>query len=201
MRILIVEDEPVIARDIAEELTDQGYEVISVCINYAEAVRALQEVQPDFAILDIHLGQGPGGLELAAWINETLFIPFIFLTSFSDKSTVDKAKFRYPMAYLVKPFDGDELVATLEVAVVNHARYFRKRGVSIGMINQCLVDPVSPREFEVLKDMLEGLTNPLIAAKHSISLSTVKTHINHLFAKLEVRNRAELLIKIRDWAD
>lgn len=199
MRILIVEDEPLIARDIAGELTEQGYEVVSVCPDYPAAVRALTLEQPDFAVLDIHLGKGPGGLDLATLINETLFIPFIFLTSYADKPTIDKAKFRYPMAYLVKPFNGDELVATIEVAVMNHARYFRKRAIPIAVLNQDLTDPVSPREFEILKDMIEGLTNPLIAARHSISLSTVKTHINHLFAKLDVRNRAELLIKMRDW--
>lgn len=119
VRVLVVEDEPLIAEDIAANLEDIGYAVEGIVHDYASAVEKLVSGNVDFAILDIDLGEDKTGIDVANYISAELGIPFIFLTSFSDSATLAKAKAAHPMGYLVKPIDERDLLTTVEVALFN----------------------------------------------------------------------------------
>lgn len=121
VKILVVEDELLIADNISNTLTDLGYSVLEPVINYTEAVNAIDLYNPDIAILDINLSGFKSGIDLAHLINEKYNFPFIFLTSNTDKETIDVAKKVSPPAYLVKPFTQEELYSAIEIALYNYS--------------------------------------------------------------------------------
>ncbi len=126
VRVLIVEDEVIIADNICDALEDFGYEVLEPAITYAEAIQAIETFRPDIAVLDIQLSGKKSGIDLAETINEKFNMPFLFLTSNSDKITLEQAKRAEPYAYLIKPFSKDELYTSIEVAMYNYSKQKEK---------------------------------------------------------------------------
>lgn len=118
-RILIVEDEPIIAEDLRAKITRIGYHVIDVCYDYNSAKMAIDERSIDLILLDINLECDKDGIDLAEYINATRQIPFIFLTSHTDENTLDRAKHTHPKAYLLKPFNESTLKSSLDVLLFN----------------------------------------------------------------------------------
>lgn len=121
VKILVVEDEVLIADNICDTLEDLGYNALEPAINFTEAIETIEREHPDLAILDIQLSGQKTGIDLAKEIKDNYKFPFIFLTSNADKITLDEAKKVNPSAYLVKPFSKEELLTTIEVALYNFA--------------------------------------------------------------------------------
>ena len=121
VKLLIVEDEMIVAEDMRQILEDLGYEVAGVTGDPAEAKRLLSATEPDIALIDITLGVGQHGLELARYVRDEINIPFIFCTSHADQRTVKEASGLHPNGYLVKPFDENDLYSSIEVALANFA--------------------------------------------------------------------------------
>lgn len=119
-RILVVEDNRIIAEDIKNNLEEMGYEVCAVATNGESALRLAQEQSPDIAIMDIRLGKGMNGIEAAGHLQQLYNIPIIYLTAHADEDTLSKAKLTEPYAYLIKPFNVDELQSAVEIAVYKH---------------------------------------------------------------------------------
>lgn len=122
VKILVVEDEIIIADHICDTLDDLGYEALEPVMNYTEAIEAIETEQPDLAILDIQLSGRKTGVDIAEKIRKNYDFPFIFLTSNSDPLTVSQAKKVMPPAYLVKPFTKDELYTSIEIALYNYSK-------------------------------------------------------------------------------
>jgi len=121
LKIGIVEDEALVAETIRQLLLNLNYEVLEPASNYGEAVWMLERGKPDLVILDIRLGDKKNnGIKLAEFINKNYAIPFIFLTANADKATVSLAKATKPSAFLVKPFNKNDLFTSIEVAFANH---------------------------------------------------------------------------------
>ena len=121
VKILVVEDEIIIADDICNILSKLGYDALDPVINYTEAIEAIEKHQPDLAILDIQLAGSKDGIDLAWKIKEDFEMPFIFLTSNADPTTVERAKKVTPPAYLVKPFKKEDLYTSIEMALYNYS--------------------------------------------------------------------------------
>jgi DNA-binding LytR/AlgR family response regulator len=119
IKIGIVDDELIIAEKTRTFLLQAGYEVCEPVPTYAEALVMIDEEQPDILLLDINLNDKKDGIDLAEKVNERFRIPFIFLTAYGDKATIDRAKKMRPNAYLIKPYNKDELFAAVELAVEN----------------------------------------------------------------------------------
>jgi DNA-binding LytR/AlgR family response regulator len=118
VQVLIVEDDPIIAKDLAYTLADLGYEVTSVCRTVQQALSALDTRLPDVMICDIHLeGDEWDGIRLVQEVRKTYELPILFLTAFSDGETIRRAAQVSPEAYLVKPFDERTLYAAIELAI------------------------------------------------------------------------------------
>lgn len=122
VRILVIEDELIIAEDMRMMLEDLGYEVVGTALDYSEAIEFLNTASPDIVLSDIALGGAKDGIDLAREIRETYELPFIFVTSHSDKSTLDRAKSVKPNGYLVKPFEADDLYTSIEIALFNYSQ-------------------------------------------------------------------------------
>lgn len=119
VKILIVEDESLVAMDMADMLTRIGYQVLPTAYSYEEAIKNLDEQLPDIVLADINLNGPKTGLDLGKQLQEKYRIPFVFITSHSDKNTVAKAASLRPNGYLVKPFEQEDLFTSIEVALAN----------------------------------------------------------------------------------
>ncbi len=116
-RILVVEDEGLIALGIKEGLESQGYEVTAVASSADGAINQALNTEPDLVLMDIHLKGGTDGIEAARQIKQTLNIPVVFLTAYSDKETLKNAIAAEPFAYLVKPFEERTLHTTIQTSL------------------------------------------------------------------------------------
>ncbi len=116
-KILVVEDESIVAKDIQQTLIRLGYDVPATASSAPNAFARLEELEPDLVFLDIKLKGELDGIHIAEHIKKTYNIPVIFLTSFVDKNTLDRAKITEPYGYLVKPFSESDLQTTVEMAL------------------------------------------------------------------------------------
>lgn len=116
-KILIVEDEPLIARDLAFILEDMGITSAEIAMSYEDAIEVLDEKTFDLILLDVNLSSTKDGIDLAAEINENHKTPFIFITSYYNSSTVNRAKVTNPLAYLLKPFNQHDIRINVEMAL------------------------------------------------------------------------------------
>ncbi len=130
IKVLLVEDDWIIAKEISYNLQDMGMEVIGCIDNAEEAMRQLKNMVPDLVILDIDLSGEMSGIELASQLKNSGTIPFIFLTALADSQTVEKAKLAEPYAYLVKPVTPETLYSTIEITLHNASK--RNVDITIG---------------------------------------------------------------------
>ena len=194
IKVLIVEDEPLIARNISMYLNNNDFEVAAIAYDADEALLQLKKQQPDFAILDINLDSEKDGIDIAAYINQHHFIPFVYLTSYSDKDTLDRAKKTNPSGFIVKPFNEKTLYATIEIALANHAAAVNRHvpALAAERINKHLVAPLSDREFDVMKLLANGKSVSDIAEMLSLSVTTVSTYRARVMAKMNLKSNSDL---------
>jgi PAS domain S-box-containing protein len=119
-RILIAEDDGIIAARLQSILTKMGYAVPAVVASGEEAVRQAAAVRPELVLMDIRLGGDLDGIEAGEQIGDQLGIPLIYLTAYMDEALLQRAKRTEPYGYLVKPIQDRELRATIEVALYKH---------------------------------------------------------------------------------
>ena len=127
----------------------------------------------------------------------TPHFPFLYLTSYTNKSIVDQAKYTRPMGYIVKPFDEGDLYTSIEIALYNHSQVNKPRQFNRDLINDKMLNHLTEKEFEVLNDIYEGRTNKQMSEKHFVSINTIKTHIQKIYDKLDVHSRSETIAKVR----
>ena len=119
-RILVVEDEGIVALNVQNTLTQLGYEVVGTALTSSEAIHLAAMERPDVILMDINLGTGADGIETAAQLSRNHDIPVIFLTAYSDDATLARARSTAPYGYLLKPFSSRELHATVQMALERH---------------------------------------------------------------------------------
>src|SRR5262245_23474577 len=116
-RILVVEDEAVVALDVEDRLRRLGHEVVGTADSCASALALAADVRPDLVLMDIALRDGADGISTAERLRAELAVPVVFVTAFADTETLERAKRVSPHGYIVKPFDERELRATIEIAL------------------------------------------------------------------------------------
>ena len=122
MNILVVEDESIVAKDIQVCLKKLGYDVIGVVDTGEQAVELATESKPDLVMMDIMLKGDMSGIQAAEAIRKSNDIPVIFLTAYTDKDTVNKAKETEPYGYIIKPFKEIDIQTAIEIALYKHGR-------------------------------------------------------------------------------
>ncbi|MEH2024280.1 hybrid sensor histidine kinase/response regulator [Nostoc sp.] len=120
-KILVVEDEAIVAKDLQYRLRKFGYTVPAIASSGEEAINIAIEISPDLVLMDIKLKGAMDGIEAAQEIYKRLDIPVIYLTAYADKSTLERAKITEPFGYLLKPFKERELQINIEITLNKHS--------------------------------------------------------------------------------
>ena len=116
-RIIIADDEVIIATQIGECLTSNNYKVVGIASSGMEAIEMAMELKPDLMLMDIVMPGKLDGISAAAKINKALNIPVIFLTAYADEEMIQRAKPIGPYAYVLKPLQERQLLAAIEIAL------------------------------------------------------------------------------------
>lgn len=119
-RILVVEDESIVAFNLQQRLAQLGYDVPAIAVSGQESFEMVAETLPDLVLMDIHIQGDMDGIDVAARLQETHAIPVIYLTAYSEDSTLERARKTRPYGYLLKPFSERELHATIQMAFERH---------------------------------------------------------------------------------
>ncbi|RCJ23956.1 hybrid sensor histidine kinase/response regulator [Nostoc sp. ATCC 43529] len=119
-KILVVEDEAIVAKDLQYRLNKFGYTVPAIASSGEEAINKALEILPDLVLMDIRLKGNMDGIQAAQEISRQLDIPIIYLTAYADDNTLQRAKITEPFGYLLKPFKEKELQTNIEITLVKH---------------------------------------------------------------------------------
>lgn len=121
VKILIVEDEVIVARDIQKMLQALGYGPVWTAVSGRAAIETARRELPDLILMDIKLKGHIDGIESAMIVKDEMDIPIVYLTAYADQKTLERAKVTEPFGYLLKPFNIRELHSTVEMALYKHA--------------------------------------------------------------------------------
>ena len=119
-KILVVEDDTIIAITIEGRLKQFGYRVVGRASTAKDAISKTIEFEPDLVLMDIHLKGPVDGIEAAETIYGIHNIPVVYLTAFSDENTLERAQKTSPFGYIVKPFSDSTLKTTIKLALLKH---------------------------------------------------------------------------------
>jgi PAS domain S-box-containing protein len=121
LRIQVVEDDAIIAMEIAERLKRMNYDVTGIVATGEEAIRLTEEKTPDLILMDIRLRGEMDGTEAATRITSHLDVPVIYLTAYSDYETRERTHQIFSYGYIIKPFNDQQLLCAIDMAFSNHA--------------------------------------------------------------------------------
>ena len=169
--ILLVEDETIVALDLASQLLDLGHTVVGQATRGETAVSKALELKPDLILMDIQLRGEMDGIQAAQRIHETADIPVIYMTAYADPVTLDRAKITGPMGYVIKPLEVREVQAAIEMALYKlkmddelraHARELERRNRHLALLNRLTAISVDDADAESLvREACRGLSDLL----------------------------------------
>ena len=161
-RILIVEDESIVAMDIQQRLVAHGYEVVGIAATGERAIELAGQHRPDLVLMDIRLQGAMDGITAAEEIRKQFHRPIVFLTAYSEEATLQRAKLVEPFGYILKPFEDRELKVVIEIALYKHQaddqiRRLNRLYLVLSRINQVIVRAPSAPELltEVCRILVE----------------------------------------------
>jgi len=195
-RVLIVEDEALIAEELRQRLSHRGMHVVAAVNSCDAAIEHALRHRPDAILMDVRLKGAPDGIEAARRIRDHIDVAIVYLTAHSDRSTIERAKETSPDAYVLKPFQERELLVALEMAL--HRREEARMGPDTDPDRRELdeirrrYDALTTRQREVFAGVVRGSLNKQIAAELGTSERTVKAHRAVLMKKMEVQSVADL---------
>lgn len=163
-KVLVVEDEILVARDLEMRLSQLGYQTV-IAGNAADAIEKAASTIPDLILMDIRLVPGaPDGVDAARAIGEKLDVPVIYVTAFTDDKTLSRARSTSPAGYVVKPIQTRELQITIELALYRHQTERRLResrrwlGAVLRSIGDAVIASDAEARLEFMNPVAEELT-------------------------------------------
>jgi DNA-binding LytR/AlgR family response regulator len=121
-KIVVVEDESIVSKDIQQSLKKLGYIVVGAAATGEKAIELVDEFEPDLVLMDIMLKGQMSGIDAAGVIKERHSIPVIYLTAYADENTLSKAKVTEPYGYIIKPFKEVDIHTSIEMALYKHEK-------------------------------------------------------------------------------
>jgi AmiR/NasT family two-component response regulator len=192
-RILIVEDEVVVANNLHDRLRELGYGVLGMAASGEEAVRCAGETLPDLVLMDIKLRGETDGIQAAEQIRTFFGIPVVYLTGFADDITLQRAKVTEPYGYVLKPFELRELRTAIEVALYKHAME-KKLQESEQRYREELEQRVAERTADLVKAnrqlQQEIAEREQVEAQRTATLQVLE---KEMLVRIEVEQRLERL--------
>jgi DNA-binding NarL/FixJ family response regulator len=189
--ILVVEDELITANSIIELLEDEDFCVLGPAKNAAEAIAFCEKSQepPAVALCDINIKGPVNGTELAFELRKRYNTEVIFLTAYTDASTLSAAFETNPVMYLVKPYTDSQLLVAIQMAMHKILQKQKDRHFDSLYLTE--------REKEIATLVSEGLSSKQIASRLSISMETVKTHRRRMLQKNNLNSFPQLVFRMR----
>jgi len=175
LRVLIVEDESIIASDLAQTLTSFGYAVVGIASSSQEAIELARRTQPGLVLMDIRLNGDVDGIATAALLRARRSVPIVFLSANADAITLRRALHTAPCGFLAKPYNDASLRATIEVALQRHHTEIALRtgSIEIEIANQDLTSQYLELECEAERYRKESILDPLTQLYNRRYLDTV----------------------------
>ncbi len=173
-KILVVEDENIVAKDIQNTLKALGYTVTAVVASGEEAIQKAGETQPDLVLMDIMLKGYQDGVEAARQIFARFNIPVVYLTAYTDETTLQRAKITEPYGYILKPFEERELHIAIEMAIYKHkmAKKLKEREHWLATILRSINDAVIVTDDKSLITFMNPVAETLTGWKLKDALGT-----------------------------
>ncbi|MDB6029220.1 MAG: two component system response regulator [Verrucomicrobiales bacterium] len=119
-KILLVENDAVLARTLEQRLSAMNYLIVGIALNGTDAIEKAEDLRPDLVLMDIQIRGAVDGIEAADQIRTGFQIPVVYLASKTDEYTIARAKVTNPLGYIFKPFEERELEITVEMAIYKH---------------------------------------------------------------------------------
>jgi DNA-binding LytR/AlgR family response regulator len=138
LKIAIIEDEPLIADHIEQYVLDAGLTCSGIADNFLDAKQLILKENPDLILLDINLGDGPDGIDVAHYINQNYKKPFIFISSNTDSKTLERVKLTKPFGFIVKPFKASDIQTQINLAW--HSYNLQKENTQVSFSESFLVN-------------------------------------------------------------
>src|SRR5262249_45442757 len=163
-RILIVEDDRIVARDIQEQLSRMGHTVVGITPRGDDVLPLTLQLQPNLVLMDIRLEGEIDGIDAAQQIRERCRIPIIYLTAYADDETLRRAGITEPFGYLLKPFEDSQLRTTIEMALYKHAaerklrESERRYAVTLSSIGDAVIATDEELRVTFMNPVAEALT-------------------------------------------
>ena len=197
IRVLIVDDHSMVRTGLATFLeVSEGLELMGEAKNGTEAIKLCEQSQPDVILMDLVMPDMDGATTTGVIKSRWPEIQVIALTSFQEGEMVQDALKAGAISYLLKNVAMDELVRAIQDAHAGRATMAQEAVQALvktaGQDQSPGID-LTPREFEVLELLVEGLNNPEISERLFISIRTTRTHVSNIFSKLGVTKRAEAI--------
>lgn len=167
VRILVVEDEGIIAKDLDYTLKGLGYTVPAIAFSGEDAIKKAAELRPDLVVIDIVLKGHMDGVQAAEEIRDRFDIPVIYLTAYSDDKTLERAKVTQPFGYIVKPFDERELYTNIEMVLFKHnmERKLRESKQWLSTTLRCIGDAVVATDVSGFVTFMNPVAETLTGCK------------------------------------
>jgi DNA-binding NarL/FixJ family response regulator len=190
IRVLIVEDHNVVRQGLVALLNvAEGLKVVGEAADGVEAIAQIRKHQPDITLIDLRLPRMSGVDVIERIRMETPQARFIVLTTYDGDEDIYRALKAGARAYLLKGMTSEELIATIRA--VHAGKSHIPPVIAQRLAERVGTEDLTPREFDVLEQIVQGRSNKEIAAELKVSEATVKTHINSLLSKLDVTDRTQ----------
>ncbi len=210
IRVLVADDQAIVRDGLVTVLTLlDDIAVVGSAGDGREAVEVARELRPDVVLMDLRMPVLDGADATAALLAELPGIAVLVLTTYADDASIGRALRAGARGYLTKDASRDDIAVAIRAVARGQATFdpavSARLVAGLGSGPEPTGTPPDPRlaeltgrEAEVLRLIGDGLTNPEIADRLFVSTSTVKTHINNLFAKLQLRDRAQAVLLARE---
>jgi DNA-binding NarL/FixJ family response regulator len=207
-RVIIADDHATFVRTLSAVLRSAGIDVVGTASTGEEAVRVALDLQPDVALMDVHM-PGIDGIQATALISDAApHVGVVVLTMFDDDDSVFAAMQAGARGYLVKGAPAHEILRAVEAAaqgeaifgpvVARRLRVFFNDRASATSGNVLAFPDLTARERAVLDELAAGRDNTEIASRLFLSQKTVRNYVSAIFSKLQVAGRSEAIVKARD---
>lgn len=190
-QVMIVDDHPLLRSGLASAMASAGFEVIAEASSKSEALAILNNLTPDFCVIDLNLGDGTGIEVIKTMMNTKKEIKYVVLTMNDEQSQLDLARDCGASAYVLKSAPIDELIAVLS-GLAAGIKKFKLVG-KINHQNKVKDFQLTAKEMQVLQLLGSGATASVMGRQLFLTEATVKTHLAAIYRKLSASNRAQAI--------
>lgn len=195
-KILILEDEKIIAIDLQRKLERFGYYVVGMTENAQTAIEMAKELNPDILLSDIMLQGDADGITAAQYCFENLDIPTVFLTAFSDSNTLERAKTAHPYGYILKPFKDKDILNTIEIAIYKHKleRELAQQQKLFSAILTSINDGIIATDTDFIIQFLNPVASDILGIAED---SAKGKHLSEIFTVMDSETQQDIFTMVK----